>query len=200
MQGLKHFYLLIVALCSVPLFSGCSKTVVVDNDNDKHIAYDRRTTGTMIDDQIIEFKASARIASDKDLARRINVNVTSYNNILLLTGEVPTEAIRQQVETLASKVPKVRRIQNEIVVGALSTRSSRLRDSWITTKAKTSLFKIKMPGFNPTRIKVVTENRAVFLLGLVRPAEADAAVAQVSNISNVQKVVKVFEYIKDAKP
>ena len=127
------------------------------------------------------------------------MSITSYNHIVLLTGEALSADARSQVEQIVRGVPKVRRIHNEMVIGEPTTKGSRLKDTWITTKAKTSLFKIKMKGFDPTRVKVVTENGTVFLMGLIRPNEGNAAVERIRNISGVKKVVKVFEYLKPLK-
>ncbi len=194
------FRLVSVILTATVLLQACAEAVVVGTATGARVAHDRRTPGTVIDDQIIEFKASSIIRKNKALKKQVHVSITSYNLIVLLSGEARTGALKSQVEELIRKLPKVRRIHNEIVIGEPSTRGSRLRDSWITTKAKTSLFKIKKKNFNPTRVKVVTENKTVFLLGLVRPDEGDAAVERVRNISGVEKVVKVFEYIKPRKP
>lgn len=191
--GIKTLFL---TMTTAILLQACGQSVVVGTATGARVAHDRRTAGTVVDDQLIEFKAYARIRKRKDIKKRVHVNITSYNHIVLLTGEVPTLRLKATVEDIVRGVPKVRRIQNELVIGPLTTRGSRLRDTWITTKAKTSLFKIRKKGFNPTRIKVVTENKTVFLLGLVRPDEADAAVRVVRDVSGVKRVVKVFEYLR----
>lgn len=188
--------LFVVFLALPILLQACAQPVVVGTESGVRLAHDRRTAGTVIDDQLIEFKAASRIRKNKELKVDTNVNVTSYNNIVLLTGETKSNTFKSKIEDMIRGIPKVRRIHNELVIAQPSTRGSRLKDTWITTKAKTSLFKVRKTGFDPTRIKVVTENKTVFLLGLVTPDEGDAAVEQVRNISGVNKVVKVFEYIK----
>ena len=180
------------------LLSGCAGVVVVGATTGAVIAHDRRAPTTLVDDQVIEFRIRSRLADEAALRKHANISITSYNNIVLLTGEVPTEEMRRRAEEVTRAVPKVRRVHNELTVSTVSAPSARLRDSLITAKAKTSLFKVKKEGFDPTRIKVVTENRSIFLMGLVRVDEADAAVQQVSQVNGVTKVVKVFEYLAAA--
>ena len=49
-----------------------------------------------------------------------------------------------------------------------------------------------IPG---SRIKIVTENGIVYMLGLVTKQEAARATSLVQGVSGVQKIVKLFEYI-----
>ena len=126
----------------------------------------------------------------------MHVNVTSYNNILLLSGEAPNEGIRARIEVMMKDIPKLRRIHNEIVIAAPSSMLTRTSDTWITTKVKTSLIGIdNLPGFDATRVKVVSENGTVFLMGIVKRDEADAATDAARRVSGVQRVVKLFEYL-----
>ena len=55
------------------------------------MATDRRTSGAQVEDQTIELKAASAHRATA-IGDRGHVNVTSYNRVVLLTGEVPTEA------------------------------------------------------------------------------------------------------------
>lgn len=193
----KAFVFILFVAASI-LLPGCAGVLIVGATTGAVVAHDRRTPTTFVDDQVIEFRIRSRLADESELRKHANISITSYNNIVLLTGEAPTEEMRRRAEDMTRAVPKVRRVHNELTVSAISIPSARLRDSLITAKAKTSLFKVKKDGFDPTRIKVVTENRSIFLMGLVRADEADAAVQQVSQVNGVTKVVKVFEYLTAA--
>ncbi|NNG14131.1 MAG: BON domain-containing protein, partial [Gammaproteobacteria bacterium] len=148
------------------------------------------------DDGIIELKAMEKLVSDKELFDQTHISVTSYNNILLLSGETPTDALRSRAFLLVSGIPKVRKVHNELVLAAPSSLLTRSSDTWITTKVKTNLFNIKnIEGFDPTRIKVVSENGTVFLMGIVTRSEAKAVVDASRTVKGVQRVVKLFEYM-----
>lgn len=158
------------------------------------VAHDRRTTGTLVDDQTIELTAYS--ALDRQLPPGNRISVTSYNNVVLLTGEVISEAIRQQATAAVRSItPPVREVYNELVVAQPSNLSAHSSDALLTTKAKSALFQVNLKGFDPTRVKVVTDRRVVYLMGLVRPNEADAAANVVSQVGGVKQVVTLFEFI-----
>ncbi len=189
MQNPK-FTLLI--LLSALLLQGCATAVITGAATGASVATDRRTTGTIIDDQGIEFKASYAIFNNKEIYEQSHINTTSYNGLVLITGETPTEALKQQIGSIVKKLPKVRRIFNEIIIAAPSALPSRSSDTWITSKIKTKLIAEK--GVNPLNIKVVTEHGIVYLMGIISHAEADQAILVVTQSAGVQRVVKLFEY------
>ena len=156
-------------------------------------AVGRRSAGTVVDDQVIEVKATARLLRDRTIFESSHVNATSYNGILLLTGETPNLALRSRAEDLVKDIEKVRRIQNELAIVAPSSLLSRSSDAVITGKIKTALgrYDIRVAA----RTKVVTENGVVYLMGLLRSDEADAATEIARRIGGVQRVVKIFEYV-----
>jgi osmotically-inducible protein OsmY len=183
-------------LLLVTLLQGCAGAVVGGAAAGASVAHDRRSAGTVVDDEIIELKAREKLFSDKELFEQTHISVTSYNNILLLSGETPTDALRSRAFSLVSGIPKVRKVHNELVLAAPSSLLTRSSDTWITTKVKTNLFNIKnIEDFDPTRVKVVTENGTVFLLGIVTRQEAEAVVNTSRTVKGVQRVVKLFEYL-----
>ncbi len=161
------------------------------------VAHDRRTAGTVVDDEGIELKAFDTFVNSEDTAGSdVHINATSYNYKVLLTGEVPTPAIKSLATSKVTQIDKVVKVINELAVAESSSLVSRSKDTWITTKVKTSLFSVELEGFDPTRVKVITERGIVYLMGIVTRAEAEAAVDTARNIDGVAKVVKVFEYIE----
>jgi osmotically-inducible protein OsmY len=150
------------------------------------MADDRRTNATILEDQTIEVKSRNRI--EEKYPDRLHVNVTSYNRYVLLTGEAPTEEIRQDV----IEVPNVRNVQNEVVVAGNASFTSRSSDTLTTSSVKGRLAQNKKIGAN--HVKVITENGTVFLMGLVTREEAEEAAQTAATTSGVQRVVKVFEY------
>ena len=155
---------------------------------------DRRTTGTQIDDESIEVRASNRL-SDR-FGGTVHINVTSYNRVALLTGEVPDEKTRVEAEKIVRAVPTVRDLTNDLQISGISSLASRGNDSYLTLKVRGRLLDTK--ALSQANIKVVTESGVVYLLGLVTATEADEAVELARNTGGVRKVVKVFEYCTDA--
>lgn len=153
---------------------------------------DRRTTGTQIDDEAIETRASNRL-SDR-FGSRVHINVTSYNRIALITGEVPDEQARQEAEKIVRAVPNVRDVTNDLQISGISSYASRANDAYLTSKVRGRLLDTKR--VSPVHLKVVTESGAVYLMGVVTEPEADEAVDIARNTGGVRKVVKVFEYCK----
>lgn len=193
---MNYKWMTAVAACTALLtLNACAPVVVGGAATGANVAHDRRTTGSFIEDQSIELKAYSALRDHEELASQSHINVTSYNMIVLLTGETPTEGYRAQAYDIVSRVDRVRRVHNELSVAAPSSLMSRSSDTLITAKVKTSLFKVKMEGFDPTRVKVVTERGTVYLMGLVNRMEGDAAAEQARHVSGVQRVVKLFEYL-----
>jgi osmotically-inducible protein OsmY len=190
---MRRFVLVGILVSQTALLGGCAAAVVTGAAAGAATIYDRRTTGTFIDDEFIELKAIDAIGNDQELHEQAHLNVTSFNNIVLLTGETPNEALRERTAELVRNLPKVRKVHNEIVVAAPSSMLSRTGDTWITGKVKTGL--LNAHQLDAARVKVVTENGVVYLMGLVTRQEADAATDVTRQVDGVQRVVKVFEYI-----
>ena len=176
--------------------SGCAPLVIGGvAATTASVAHDRRTAGSMIEDDAIKLRVGNAIHDEKSLNKNSNINVTTFNGIVLLSGETPTETFRNQADEIARAQEKVRRVYNELVIAAPSSMMTRSSDSWLTTKVKGSLVGLDIKGFDPSRVKVTSENGTVFLMGLVYHQEADAAVDATRKVGGVQRVVKLFEYL-----
>ena len=192
-----HFFRTLFAVALITsLLGGCAAVVVTGAATGANAAHDRRTLGAYVDDEGIELKARLAITEDKELYSQVHVNFISINGVVLLVGQAPTEAMRMKIEELTQGVEKVRVVHNEMTIAAPNSYMTRSSDSLITVKVKGSLFGIKgHEGFDPTRVKVVTENGIVYLMGILYRSEADAVATRASRVSGVQKVVKLFEYL-----
>lgn len=179
----------IILLCS--WLSGCVAVAAGGAAAGTAVAYDRRTTGTVIEDQTIETKAARALNNHPELDEKTHINVTSYNTIVLVTGEAPTQELRDKVIDIVRNIPKVSKVYNEVAIAAPSSYMSRSSDSVITTKVKTKLFGEE--SIEATRVKVVTERGIVYLIGLVTPKEAKIATEAARQVGGVQKVVKLFQ-------
>jgi osmotically-inducible protein OsmY len=185
-----HRFALIALLVFTLLLSACAAVLVGGAGAGVAAAEDRRTLGTMTEDQGIELRTSNRV-SEKH-TDRVHLNVTSYNRMVLLTGEVPTEAVKRDIERIARSVENVRGVTNELTVGLPTTLTNRANDTYITSKVKARF--VDAQRFNALHVKVVTENQVVYLLGLVSKQEAKDATDLARTTEGVKKVVTVFEY------
>ena len=178
----------------IPSLSGCIPILIGGVAMGAAAAHDRRSYTAMIDDQRIDLMAANALASEPGLKGRGRISVTSYNYQVLLTGQVRNEADVALAGKVVSHLPKVQKVINEVTVGPDLSLSRQSEDTLLTTKVKLELFKVKVPGFDPTRVKVVTEDGVVYLMGLVTVAEGDGAAEVVRFVPGVARVVKVFEY------
>ncbi|WP_109511385.1 BON domain-containing protein [Pseudomonas ovata] len=184
--------LALLALCLG--LSGCSSVLTATRDNPIEDDRGTRTIGSKIDDSLIETKAAVNISkAHPDLAEGSHVVVTSYNGIVLLAGQTPRAELKTIAEQAAASVQRVKKVNNELQILPPSSLLARNNDAWLTTKIKSQMLTDNsIPG---SRIKVVTENGIVYLLGLVTQDEANRATNLVQGVSGVQKIVRLFEYI-----
>ena len=159
------------------------------------VVTDRRSPGTQIDDQSIEIRAGSR-ARDL-LGDRGHVNTTSYNRLVLITGEVATEGDKATVEQAIARIENVRSVFNELGVTGISSLNSRSADALLTSKVKASLVDAKDILANV--FKVVTERGTVYLMGRVTEREATRATEVAQRVPGVLKVVRVFDILTDAE-
>ena len=187
--------LLIATLASTSLY-GCAPVVIGGAAATGAALHSRRTVGVFVDDEGIELKSRLAILENKELNSQIHINIISYNGVALMVGQTPTETLRQQAQEIVAATEKVRLVHNEMSLAAPNSYMTRSSDSLITAKVKTAMFNVKgADDFDPSRIKVVTEDGVVYLMGLLYRWESDAAAEQTRKVSGVEKVVKLFEYM-----
>jgi len=179
-------------MLAVALLQGCVPVMVAGAvGGTALVATDRRSVGAQADDEAIELKISNAINSQ--YGEKVHAIATSYNGIVLLSGEVPTPEIFTSIGNLAKNTDKVRLVHNELAVGPNADMSVRSNDTFITSKVKTRF--VEANKFSTTHVKVVTQRGIVYLMGLVRRDEGDAAAQIASTTTGVVRVVKLFEYI-----
>jgi osmotically-inducible protein OsmY len=180
-----------VCACALNL-SGCVPLIIGGVAATAAVATDRRTVGAQLDDEVIEDKSAGQVL-ERFKGSDVHVNITSYNGNVLLTGEVPSENIKNEIGEIARRMPKTRSVQNDLLVGAATGLGARSNDSLITSKVKARF--VEFSQFQINHVKVVTERSIVYLMGVVRPEEANAATDIARTTSGVQRVVRVFEYL-----
>lgn len=186
--------LLLLVLALLPLLHGCVPLLIGGAVGAGALmATDRRPSGIYLEDQNIEVKAYREIS--RKYRDDSHINFTSYNQVVLMTGEAQTEDIKKTAETYVRSIPGVRNVFNEVAIGPNSSIGSRSADTGITSKVKTR-FVSNMGKFYPNHVKVITENRVVYLMGILTKAEADTASEVAATTSGVERVVRVFEYMQ----
>jgi osmotically-inducible protein OsmY len=187
-----RFLFLSIFLGAIALAQGCAPVIVAGGATAAVAATDRRSVGTQFDDENIELTARRRINDDNRLGDDVHVNITSFNGVMLLTGEATTAEQRDIVLSLVGNFQGVRRVVNEIVIAEPRAFAYTTHDSWITGKVKTKLLSDQnIPG---RQIKVVTENSVVYLMGLVKQKEGELAAETARTVGGIKRVVKLFEY------
>ena len=157
------------------------------------VANDRRSAGQVIDDKIIS--AQIRREIHQNINNDKHIKVMTYNGVVLIAGEAETNKDRIKAEDIAASINGVVKVVNELHDTIPTNLKRRTKDSYITSKAKSSLIKIDLDGFNPTRVKIMTVRGHVYLMGKVSSQESEAVVEKIRNLRGVRKVIKVFEYL-----
>lgn len=186
----KLFAFSLLVLAAVPL-TGCAPVVIGGVGAGAMIVDDRRTASTVLMDKEISLTAEARINDAK--LRDAHVNVTSFNRRVLLTGEAESDSQRGKIADIVKDVANVREVIDELAVVPPSTFGSRSSDAFLTTKAIARMIDDKR--FNANHIKVVSERGNIYLMGLVKRAEADAAAEVAASTAGARGVIKAFEYL-----
>lgn len=194
---LKNVRLLFISFAAVITLSGCVTALVAGVViTTVDILHDRRTAGEYIDDGAIELTALNITRGNKEIKSQAHIKSQSWNGILLVTGEVENEEIKQVLLPKLSNIQGVRQVVDETTVIGKSKLLTRANDSWIATRVKSLL--VLKTGLTANRVKIVTTRRSVYLMGIVTEKEADRATELARTIKGVVRVVKVFEYKDDS--
>jgi len=175
------------------MLAGCASILTTFDSEPIQDTPAERTLARQIEDESVETKAEVNIHAANQAFDEANLSIVSYNGYVLLVGQVGTEALKKQATEVVRKIAGVRRIYNELEIASPSSALTRSSDTWITAKVKTWL--LGSSDTEGTRVKVVTEDGVVYLMGLVTREEADRISAVAADISGVQRVVRLFELI-----
>jgi osmotically-inducible protein OsmY len=181
----------LLAALLAPALTGCVAAVATGVTSGALAVFDRRSFGAQTEDEGIEWKILGNVMNK--YGDKVHLNQTSYNRKVLLTGEVPDEQTRGEIERMATGMPNVTQVWNELQIGPTSSFQNRSNDAFITSKVKGRF--VDGGKFRANLVKVVTEAGTVHLLGMVTRAEADAAIEIARTTAGVKKVVNVMEII-----
>ncbi|WFF43333.1 BON domain-containing protein [Salinicola endophyticus] len=179
---------LILSACVIALLTlgGCASQNTQEN-------YAERTPGAKVEDSTIQSKIYSDLQAADARFGDAHINIDSYNSNVLLTGQVPSQELKQKAGEIAQQVRSVRQVHNELMVSANTPLSQRMNDTWITGRIKANL--VANEDIDANLIRVITENGTVYLMGLVTQKQAGEVVNAASGVGGVQRIVKVFEYL-----
>jgi len=186
--------LVAVVLAGSGLLSACAPLVVGGTAvTAAMVASDRRTAGEQLEDNVIEMKIASEVRKlfPKDSPARINS--TAYAGVVLLTGDVPTQADRQRAEETISQVERIERVVNRLRVGDVTPFSVRSNDTWLRSKVRTNLINTKdVPS---STILITVERGTVYLMGRVTQEEAERAARAAAKLNGVNQVITLFDVV-----
>jgi len=180
-------------VAGVVSLSGCFPLIAGGAITGVMVAADRRTSGTVVEDNTIQIKARNRL--DDNLGERVHINVTAYNRKLLLTGEVPSEQDKQLAEKVVSGVENVQGVYNELAVLGNSTFSQKSSDTLVTSRVKAAIIDAK--DLMSNAVKITTDRGTVYVLGRVTPREANRFVEVIRAQDGVHRLVLLWEKISE---
>jgi osmotically-inducible protein OsmY len=169
--------------------TGCAGLFVAGAATTASIVIDPRTTQEIWNDNNIEFEV-AGIGNKAPFRGNARVTASSYDGTVILVGQANTEALKRDLESQTRKIKGVNNVHNQLRVKQPLSMGEISHDSWISTKVKSAL--LANSDLSGVKIKVITEDREVFLLGYVSQQHADIATDVARNISGVKQVVRAF--------
>jgi osmotically-inducible protein OsmY len=175
------------------LLMGCVPMLDATTDGPINPDPGKRDLGQYFSDEKLETVIALNLRKAHPELAGSHVNVLCFNNVVLLTGEVPSNEMKQLASKTARKISQVRQVHNELLIQTNTTFFSRRNDNWLATKIRSKL--IADGSVKIERVKVVVENGVVFLMGLVNRKEAETISQTAASVSGVDKVVRAFEYI-----
>jgi len=191
----KWLCFLILALVTCMLVSSCMMGGIAVSG--AQAVYDRHNIQKKFDDNFTSMQAYRAIYLKTDKYKNTNISVATYNDSVIITGQTPEIAQKNEITQLIKNLANDRKVYNFAEIASPSSFLTRASDTWITSKIKAKL--IATNNIDPTKIKVVTENGTVFLMGIIPREDADTAVDIAQNTSGVQSVVKIFSYLEITK-
>lgn len=190
MKIISRFKLLIALLIAAQL-TACGVLAVGGVAAGATVLADRRTPAVQAIDKGIELEAENALA--KRFGDNAHINVTSFNQKVLLTGEVKDADIKGEAGAYVKAMKNARAVFNELAIGPNSSYTSRANDSYLESKIKTQMvFTDQLPS---NSMVIVAEGSSVYLMGILTQSEADLAKKIASNTNGVKDVYVYFDII-----
>lgn len=186
---------LVAAAVLTTQMTGCSSFLAATHKGPIQQDPGQRTLGEVMDDRQIDTHLKVNLVKADPIFNNANVNIMVYNGVVLLTGELPSKNLRELAGNVASNIGAVRQVHNQISIATKATIYSRANDNWIATKIRTKL--INSQKIESNRVKIVVENRAVYIMGLLSESEAQHVTELARTTEGVVKVVRAIELVPE---
>ncbi|MDN3609157.1 BON domain-containing protein [Vibrio ostreicida] len=184
------YFRLLILLSLLLGTTGCAGLFVAGAATTANIVSDPRSTEKMWSDSSIEFEV-AGLSNKAPFRREVRITANAYDGSVVLMGQAINKELLNEFVAKTKSIKGVTKVHNQVRIKSPLSVGQISHDSWITTKVKSALLTNK--DLNGVTIKVITEDKEVFLLGYVSPEQADIAIEVARNISGVKRVIKAFE-------
>src|SRR3990167_606362 len=186
-KGMIRYVSVMAVIASL---TGCANMAVTG----AQAVYNRHSIEKDFKDQHITMQAFKALKINDKRFKNSHIAIATFNQEVLLAGQVPEPWQAKEAQTIVSSIPDIKHVYNLLEVAGPSSTIKKMSDSWITAKVKAKI--IASDDVDATKVKVVTENGTVYLMGVLKKEEADEAVKLASFTDGVERVVKVFSYVK----
>jgi osmotically-inducible protein OsmY len=188
MQKLCLILLVVLTGCSPTTFLSSSMATLSTGSQERGFG------GYITDGEISTRLNLVLFRRDFEMYQQVNVHV--YEGRVLLTGNVPTPKIKEDVVKIVWQIPGVKSVMDETIVAPMRTFAQYIKDKWITTRIETALLfdqTIKSRNYD-----VHTQNGIVYITGM---AQGDAELQRVLQKSqSIKGVVRVVAYVRTINP
>ncbi len=192
--GTNRLIRLALAVALISQLAACAALVIGGVAATGLAVHDRRSVGTIVDDNVLEVRVRDALYRHEQFNDEVRIKINAYNGWVLLAGEAVSEERVALAARAASEVPGVTRLFNELAPVARGGPGVSTSDRWLSTRVNGSLTRIRdLPGFDATRVKVVSARGIVYLMGEVSQEEADAVIARARTVRGVERVVTLFQ-------
>ncbi|MDC0609270.1 BON domain-containing protein [Vibrio sp.] len=182
---------LLITLSLVLMLSGCVGLFIAGSAATVNYVTDPRTTQQIWDDNYIESEITG-VVKKPPYRGKTRIIASSFRGSVILMGQAPDEELLQSLENDVRQIKGVKDVYDQVRIKEPLTTLAIGEDSVITTKVKTKL--LTDHELSGVKIKVITEDKEVFLLGYVTHKHADKATEIARNVSGVKKVIRAFQY------
>ena len=186
-----------VMLMSSIVTTGCTTNYLTNSTEGTYgVPMTERTIPQRLLDRSIEHTVKINVYGlQENLQQTSRMSIDSFNSIVLLTGEVPTEAIKAEISKVVGSMPDVRQVYNELTVGASKGYSQTVHDGYITSKlmAKTA----SANGVKASQIKAVTNNGVVYVMGRMTPTQQSHLIDIANSTVGITELVLLTTVVDD---
>jgi osmotically-inducible protein OsmY len=186
-------------LSATLLVSGCSTFIAANSGTESvGIAASDRTWGQIFADNSIEKTASINLYKLDPRFKLSRVNITCFHGVVLLTGQVPDANLKRLASDNVKAMDDVKAVQNYLTVGDEIGYDQIIQDGITTANVRKNFLLLK--GFKDSRVKVVTENNVVFLMGKLPKSDVDWLLETLQRTPNIARIVTLIDILPEVAP